>query len=170
MLRCQNGHYYDEKKYMICPYCGIFAEDDAITQKLSAKKTDVSDDPATVRVSRGDDAVHDYLTGWLVCVSGMDVGRDYRIFKGQNFVGRDYDMDIRIENDNTVSRRKHCSIVYEDRENRFYAVPMDNLVYVDGNLLNQATEIRTGQEIQIGDTTLVFIPFCEGERRWEKEN
>lgn len=161
MLRCKNGHYYDEKKYMICPYCGIFAEEDAVTQKFSAEKKEASGH---------DDEVRDYLTGWLVCVKGRDVGRDYRIFKGQNFVGRDYDMDIRIENDNTVSRRNHCSIVYEERESRFYVVPMENMVYMAGTLLNHAAEIKSGQEIQIGDTVLVFIPFCEGERRWKKEN
>lgn len=161
MLRCKKGHYYDETKFMMCPYCGIFAEDEEpLTQKIedtsrAEHKTPIVSSP-------------NYVAGWLVCIKGRDVGKDYRIFDGNNFVGRDYGMDVRIESDEAVSRKNHCSVVYEKRERKFYIVPMGNFVHLGGRLLDKAEEIQTGQEITIGNTTLVFVAFCGKDRAWEE--
>lgn len=177
MVRCENGHYYDEKKYMLCPYCGIFTNE-AVTDRetskaaaddgLTQKRDETSDDP-TVDLEKKNEQSN-YVTGWLVCTEGKDRGKDYRIFRGNNFVGRDYDMDIRIENDGSISRRNHGSVVYEERESRFYVVPMENVIRLDGKLLDKAAELKSGQEILIGNTTLVFIAFCERDRRWKEKD
>lgn len=198
MTRCGNGHYYDEKKYALCPHCGIYAEDDGLTVKIepegkqrgkhgrgrkedtAANKAAVAKGRATDKADfRGDDSPtvymesekkeERYVAGWLVCTMGVGRGRDYRIFRGNNFVGRDYGMDIRLEGDSAVSRVNHCSVVYENKSNLFYIVPMENIVYMGNRMLNRSEELKSGQSLVIGGSTFVFIPFCEGERRWEKE-
>ncbi len=161
MLRCNKGHYYDETKFMMCPYCGIFSEEE---EPLTQKINDTSQKEPVLPILSSPN----YTTGWLVCVKGKDMGKDYRIFAGNNFVGRDYGMDIRIESDEMVSRKNHCSVVYEKRERRFYIVPMENFVHLDGKLLNKAEEIQSGQEVTIGNTTLVFVAFCGKDRAWEE--
>lgn len=187
MVTCSKGHYYDEKKYMVCPYCGIDDDEDGKTVAmhsgspaydatmvpmggLSASPIDFVITPgASDNVTMAaNPEVPRYVAGWLVCIQGEDKGRDFRIYKGNNFVGRDYSMDIRVENDETVSRKKHCSIIYEPKQSRFYVKPMENLVYAGERMLDATEELYSGQELTIGNSTFVFIAFCGEDRRWEE--
>lgn len=201
VIRCQNGHFYDDQKFSKCPHCGIFTnmeQSDEKTVAMKPAKTD--DDQKTVAKSHGlfgmfqktvalkniveetkDDDVktvgiysaskgNDYVTGWLVCVSGPEKGRDYRIRHGFNHVGRSYEMSICITEDQAVSRERHCSLVYDDKSNSFSVVPgSGTLTYVNGEILNEPKKVVTGDQIGIGESTLEFIAFCREGRTWEKE-
>lgn len=189
LIRCKKGlHYFDDEKYGTCPYCGIFEDDDMVTiavrdmQTVMEKQSSINDDGVTISFSEDIDADdvktigiysknrgNDYVVGWMVCVEGADVGRDFRLYQGRNFLGRDYSMDICIENDMAISRKNHCAIVYDERSNIFFITPMENLVYVENMLLSGVVELVAGQEILIGNSKFVFIPFCEGERKWKRE-
>lgn len=110
------------------------------------------------------------VTGWLVCMSGKDRGTDFRLIRGRNKVGRDILMDVSIRHDMTVSRQEHCSIVYDERSNMSFLVPGNGtLTYYKGEMLRQAQQLKSGDEIEIGETKFIFISFCEGERVWKEE-
>lgn len=43
-----------------------------------------------------------------------------------------------------------------------------NTVYVAGELAGEAVKLSAGDVITIGKTELVFIPYCEEERKWQE--
>ena len=104
MRQCTGGHWYDDSKYTACPYCNNAASNlSGGMQREDSKTIALSD-----KEPKPDTGEEGYITGWLVCTQGPDKGTDYRIFRGQNFVGRDFSMDIVIRGDSKVSRVKHC--------------------------------------------------------------
>lgn len=106
------------------------------------------------------------MVGWLVCVHGNERGRDYRIHEGWNFAGRSHTEDISIQ-DRYVSRRKHFSIVYEERKNQFMIVPGEGTItYLDGKLLTRAQILTEDMTIYAGKSELMFRRFCRGEMKW----
>ena len=197
VIRCGNGHYYDDEKFTKCPHCGIFADintdvkaynkgdgqntvsytnaGSSLRQELEktiAMKDLVEtagDDEKTIGYyskSRG----NDYVTGWLVCMKGPERGRDYRLSHGFNWIGRDYTMDVCIVDDQSISRKKHCAVVYDDRGEKFSLVPAGgNLVYMGNAAVTGPVEIKTGDVIEIGKSSFEFVAFCRGEHKWEKE-
>lgn len=110
------------------------------------------------------------VTGWLVCTSGKMRGQDFRLHAGKNFVGRSPSMDVVLAEDRAVSRNRHCAITYDPVGNGFYVVPSGgNLVYYNGKMIEDVKRLRLGDKIQIGDTILVFVPFCQEGITWEEE-
>lgn len=110
------------------------------------------------------------VTGWLVCITGSERGKDYRLHVGKNFVGRSPSMDVVLVDDKKISRDKHCSVIYDPRGDAFYvSAEGGNLVYLNDEMLSSSEGLKDGDKITIGDTSLVFIPFCRGKRRWEDE-
>lgn len=113
---------------------------------------------------------NDFVTGWLVCISGAEKGRDYRLHHGFNRIGRDFGMDVQIADDQMITRKNHCSIVYDDRENKFSLIPSTGtLTYFNNSLLTKTQMLQMGDLVTMGNSTFEFIPFCREGRIWEKE-
>jgi len=186
IISCINNHYYDNSKYDSCPFCNAGVNDDDYrtvalynngqsqreTNDLEIKTISFYDASNSVEdqelmVKRSAEA--DLTVGWLVCLEGGSRGRDYRVVSGRNMVGRDYSMDICIQGDETISRENHCAVVYDDKHNLFYILPVNNMVYKDDKLLTEAVELKTGDEFVIGESRFVFVAFCEGDRKWKKD-
>ena len=110
------------------------------------------------------------VTGWLVCMTGEERGKDYRLHMGKNFVGRSPSMDVVLVDDKKIAREKHCSVIYEPKEDMFYVSSEGgNLVYLNDEMLQSLEKLEQDDRITIGDTTLIFVPFSRGKRKWEKE-
>lgn len=110
------------------------------------------------------------VTGWLVCMTGSGRGQDFRLHVGKNFIGRSPSMDVVLTDDKSISRKKHCSVIYEPKENMFYVASEEgNQVYLNGQLLKATESLREGDTIMIGDTSLMFVPFNREGRKWEEE-
>ena len=110
------------------------------------------------------------VTGWLVCTRGEEKGKDYRLHSGKNFIGRSAKMDVVLLKDNQIAREKHASIVYDPKGHGFYISPEDaNLVYHNDQLLAKVQELKENDKIRVGETELVFVPYCKEERRWQEE-
>lgn len=194
VVRCGQGHYYDDEKFSRCPHCGIFtnlnlsggqeAEDDGKTVALDEQPRLPEDDSRTVALESSSlpsddqktvgycsaDEGNDYVTGWLVCIRGPEKGRDYRLHHGFNRIGRGYGMSVCVVDDIHISRENHCSVVYDDRSNSFSLVPSGgNLVYMGGDSVMSPVGLSTGDVICMGDSEFEFIAFCREGRVWEKE-
>lgn len=118
----------------------------------------------------GMDSEQPPVTGWLVCIQGAQRGSDFRLHSGKNFLGRSPSMDIVLADDKTVSRDKHCSVVYDPKENHFYLAPeKGNIVLRNGNMVERAEILQERDTLQLGETILQFIPFCQEDITWEEE-
>jgi hypothetical protein len=169
MKRCDDGHFYDSSKHAACPWCGVVAEaEDLKTTPLKEPTEPSRDTAATVAVHRQASGVSP-VVGWLVCVEGPDRGRDYRLRGEKNFVGRSPKMDVCIAGDEAISREKHAAVSFEPKKRTFWLLPGESsgLVYLNDQVVNTPTEIKSRDVIEIGRTKLVFFPFCDDNFHWE---
>ncbi len=113
----------------------------------------------------------DPVVGWLVCVKGPSRGRDYRVRSGRNGIGRSETMDVQITGDDTVSRENHAFLVFEPRKRSFSIRPGDGrgLVYLNGDEVVHAADIKAHDRIELGETQLMFVPLCGESFNWDQE-
>ncbi len=111
----------------------------------------------------------DPVVGWLVCIKGTNKGRDYRLHSDLNKLGRDPSMDVCIEGDDTVSRDIHCQMAFSPRNKTFSVLPGTgrNLVYLNGADVYSAMPLTAYDQIDVGDTSLLFVPFCNDQFDWD---
>ncbi len=202
VIRCSQGHYYDDEKFSRCPFCGVQIDLSALSAGKAAEAKRPEDDGKTVAASAlmdgagdqwdrtvsisaaqgvpdddqktigiySDARGNDPVTGWLVCVSGPERGRDHRLYHGFNRIGRGYGSQISIEADPTISRKNQCAVVYDKKSNTFFLTPTEgNQVCLNGEVLKMPQEIRTGDQIGIGQSVYEFVAFCREGRVWEDD-
>jgi len=157
LRRCENGHYYSERVFgKECPFCKKDAELEASEEKTEElHKLLLKEEISPV-------------CGWLVCISGPQQGRDYRIKEGKNFAGRADDMDIQILSDDKISRRNHAIIVYDPKQKNTVLLPGDSngLVYHNNAAVFVPTPLSNYDVIEMGDSQFVFVTFCGENFVW----
>ena len=131
-------------------------------------KSEVDDVQKTVGMFDVKKGAKQPVAGWLVCVEGPHFGEDFRIEMGRNFIGRARNMDIVLANDNSVSRDKHAIIVYEPKENMFIIQAGDSkeLFYLNDKVVLSPCELNPYDNIKIGSSMLLFVPFCSKDFNW----
>ena len=97
------------------------------------------------------------MVGWLVSYTLDDMGVDYRLYEGNNSIGRDTVNSIIIKQDSVISS-KHVNILY--RKDRYW---IRDEMSANGTLLNgedldldKVYELHDGDTIKIGNTTFKF--------------
>lgn len=107
------------------------------------------------------------VAGWLVCIEGPQKGKDFRIFAGYNYVGRESG-DILIPDDMQVSRQNHAMIAYDPDDDTYYVGPSvgRNLLRVNGKKIFSAVELKSYDVISIGATKLMLISLCGEQFNW----
>lgn len=109
-------------------------------------------------------------TGWLVCISGPEKGKDYRLHNDNNFIGRNQSNDVSIPVDATVSGEKHCVITY-DRVDRIFYIGLSagaSIIRLNGRPVLMTQELKHGDRIQIGQGMFLFVPLCGENFEWEE--
>ena len=112
------------------------------------------------------------VVGWLVCIKGVNKGKEYRIHSDYNYVGS-ASGDIIIQGDSKISREKHMLITYDPETREFYVAPASgaNIVRLnDKGLVGGAEKLKNYDVIRTGDTSLKFIGFCGTDFGWEDVN
>lgn len=174
LATCPNGHFYDADKFSSCPTC---TQDGGIGATVAVQAPAASWQPtAPAAPEYGATVAHDAamlgyspVAGWLVCVDGCAKGGDFRLTAGYNYIGRDKDMQVRLEGDEQVSRRNHALVAYDDRSGGFYFGPSSgiNMVYLNDKAVLSTVELHDGDVISIGGCRLVFVPFCGERFKWD---
>ena len=192
MVQCENRHFYDDRKHTHCPHCPVPGLKDVKipgTQAASVSRPGIAPtEPASFQRTdtpiRGGSSVRsggmagvtigavikrtgiDPVVGWLVCIHGSNKGRDYRLHSDLNKVGRDPNMDVCIEGDETISRENHCQIAFSPRSKVFSIVPGTgrNLIYLNGQDVLSATSLKAYDQLDLGESKFLFLPFCVPDR------
>lgn len=192
IVKCENGHFFDNNKYASCPYCVKLENErnryeeqirDQVTMMMPKGEHEEQPDAVTVGLYEtlpGDDqrtvgvfgrqSGKDFVTGWLVCTKGSEKGRDYRIYNGNNWIGRGYQMDICIVDDPSISRERHAVLVYDHKSNKFFLSPgSGTITMVNQEILTKAKELKSRDRITLGESEFTFVPFCVEGETWERE-
>jgi hypothetical protein len=109
------------------------------------------------------DHMHDPVVGWLAIVTGPGAGDYVRMGYGMNSIGRAEDQRCRLDfGDEKISRQTHTTITYDPRGRKFFLQHGggQNLTYLNNAPVLQPVEVKGGEFIVIGDTTLRFVPLC----------
>jgi hypothetical protein len=123
-----------------------------LSRTFISEVSDVSDGEAKVikRSTRK-------LTGWLISYSIDSMGVDFKIFEGNNTIGRDKENNISITTDDTLSGH-HATIL--NKKNIFY---LKDEMAANGTFLNgveleigKPYEIKDKDQIRVGATILKF--------------
>lgn len=172
LTRCDRGHYYDVEKFGKCPQCGT-ADDTPTMAKTeegcaeTVREVTFDNDSKTVRkwVKNGVEPV----VGWLVCVEGDDYGKDFRLHASHNFIGRNDDMDVKLK-DASVSGKKHTTITFDVKSGKFFisAGESKELAYLNDSVVLESKEIKAYDTISLGNSKLLFVPFCSDTFSWEE--
>ena len=108
------------------------------------------------------------VTGWLVCVEGPELGRDFRLHEEYNYIGRNANMDVAITGDDSISRERHAIIAHDPQDQKFYFSPAtgSGIVRHNGKTVLVPVELVEGDRLQIGNCTFLFVPLCGEKFKW----
>lgn len=114
------------------------------------------------------------VVGWLVCIDGVEKGKDYRLHGGYNHIGRNAHMDVYIRGDEQISRESNAWIAYDElsKQYLFGAGNGTNFVYLNNKPvpLGQSAEIKALDIIRVGKTQLIFAPLCGESFDWSESD
>lgn len=183
LIACEKGHYYDPKKNRTCPYCGQMGAVGATTPLAvnltpgpvsNGNKPDVKHkkpiaDDVGMTIRYYEEMESNPVVGWLVSIEGSTVGKDFRLCSGRNYIGRAKDMDVVLEGDNRVSRNKHAIVLFDPKSQKTMCQAGESreLFYLNDNVVTETAELKRGDVITIGDTKLMFVPFCGDLHNWD---
>lgn len=191
LTRCKNGHFFDAGQYDECPHCNnrnepdVTKMDSKIFESIKEEEKNYTDIFSYSSPEKKSEAaenesmtVHYYqralgaepVVGWVVCVEGVHFGEDFKIKSGRNFIGRSGTMDISLSGDKAVSRERHAILTYDPKGNVFMIQPGDSseLCYLNGQLVLIPTQLKANDRILLGESELMFVPFCSESFTWEK--
>ncbi|MGN1318428.1 MAG: FHA domain-containing protein [Lachnospirales bacterium] len=191
LTRCSSGHFYDSDKYGSCPHCSSsqgmansnvtipMRPDDSETVALVAEDIKTStkslsqpdDDQKTISYASQSIGTEP-VVGWLVIVKGADLGADFKLKTGRNFIGRSSSMDVALKNDKTVSRDKHGIVVYDPKSCTYIVQPgaSKELCYLNDEVVLSPQILKLNDIITVGETNLMFIPLCAKDGfNWDNE-
>ena len=129
-----------------------------IVRPKSSPKNPASDSP-DIHMDLSDNPV----VGWLVVVEGKGAGSSHVLGYGANSIGRSEGERVTLNyGDDEISREQHAKITFDHKNAKFYLQPGEgaNLTYIGDAPVLQPVELFGRENINIGNTTLCFVPFC----------
>ena len=107
--------------------------------------------------------------GWLVVIEGPGTGAWYTLESGLTRIGRGDSQNICLNfGDSTISRETHVSVAYEPADHRFLLGlgASENDVLVNGSSVRTTIDLKHGDLITVGETTLRLAAFCDDRFSW----
>lgn len=138
--------------------------------KRAAADTGTAAAASAAAGSSGDQRIEDPVVGWLVVVEGPGKGSSLRLGYGMNPIGRSSDERVPLTfGDEEISRKGHAMVTYDPRGRKFYLQHGGgtNLTYLGDQPVLQPTELTGRETIGVGNTRMVFVPFCSAQFDWQ---
>ena len=109
------------------------------------------------------------VLGWLVCIQGKKIGKDFKLTQTVNYIGRAASNDICLDFDEEISRDSTVTITY-DKQHRVFRLNVEqsqNSVFVNGIPVLAELYLRDKDVISMGNTRLKLVCFCDVSFSWE---
>lgn len=92
----------------------------------------------------------------IIIISGEQKGEYLPLGRRTNVIGRAEALPMQILDD--LISRKHLRIRYDENTNEHYAEDMDSRhgVFINNRRISERTALKEGDQIHIGETTLLF--------------
>jgi len=122
--------------------------------------------PAQPKVGGPDNPV----VGWLVIITGTGRGYALPLGYGMNEMGRHPEQRVPLVfGDMGISEHRHAVLTYDPRGRKYYLQHGDskNLTYLNGQPVLTPVELHGGEQIELGQTTLRFVPLCGAAFDWQ---
>lgn len=146
----------------------VSVEEDADTRNLKDVVEAADVDKSDIKTISVFGSVSKVVVGWLIAIDGLELGHEFKIVDGKNLIGRDPNMNISIQKDNSISRDTHTVILYDAEGLNFYVLPEGKgTVYVNKEIVLSPTKLNKGDLIKIGNTLLYFLPLCGEDFDWK---
>lgn len=139
---------------------------------------DVSMSAAKTQIVRGPrrptrtDFHQEPVVGWLVVIGGPGLGAFRPLFTGNNTIGRSPNQRVPVDfGDDAISAEEQAYIRYDAADREFLFVPnlsKTNVVSVNDAKPTTALKLAPMDVITMGQTQLVFVPFCGEEFDWSE--
>jgi hypothetical protein len=110
-----------------------------------------------------------FPTGWLIIKEGPGRGAAFALSQGVSQIGRGSDQTVALDfGDMAISRQNHAAIAYDAGSHQFHVGHggKSNLVRLNGKPLLSTETVGDGDEIQIGETTLILKVLCTPAFNW----
>lgn len=110
------------------------------------------------------------VVGWLVCISGIVKGKSFELHAGKNYMGRSN--GVKAQNivipDPSVSREHHGVVIYDPKSGEFLVNGGDaqGLLYLNDGLVTGTKTLTPYDRLALGDSELLFVPFCCEKFSW----
>ena len=114
-----------------------------------------------------------FPVGWLVVVAGPGLGTSFSLHEGVSRVGRGEDQTVCLNfGDNSISRENHISIAFDAEQNAFYVGQSgrSNIVRLNNKPLLSTEQVRSGDQIRVGETTLRLVALCGDDFSWSAKS
>jgi hypothetical protein len=130
-----------------------------------------SSSAAAGTAAAADDLPEGPVVGWLVVIEGPGRGKSVTLGYGMNTIGREPGNRVILPfGDMQISRTKHATVTYDPRGRKFFIQhgESSNLTYVGELPVLSPVELKSGEIIRLGDTTVLkFIPLCGDDFNWD---
>ncbi len=110
-----------------------------------------------------------FPTGWLIIKAGAGRGAVFPLAQGVSHIGRGSDQTVALDfGDMAISRQNHAAVAYDAATHQFHVGHggKSNLVRLNGKPLLSTEPLVDGDEIQIGETTLLLKVLCTPAFNW----
>lgn len=107
--------------------------------------------------------------GLVMVIKGPGIGECFALPEGKSEIGRGEDQAVRLDfGDMAVSRENHAAIVYDPEKHSFLLGHggKSNVVRLNGKPVVSTSDLKGGDEIQIGETTMRFVAICSEKFNW----
>lgn len=110
-----------------------------------------------------------FPVGWILVVKGPGRGESFPLINGLSSIGRAVDQTVALKfGDASISRQGHAAIVY-DNESRTFTLGHGNkanIVRLNDQPLISKEQVKNGDIIRIGETTLRLVTLCGDDFDW----
>ncbi|MGB3146364.1 MAG: FHA domain-containing protein, partial [Paracoccaceae bacterium] len=100
--------------------------------------------------------------GWVVVIKGPGRGESFTLLSGMSSIGRGEDQTIQLDfGDDSISRSNHAAIVYDPETFQVFLGHggKSNIVRLNGKPVISNEQLKDGDTIRMGETTLRFVGF-----------